>query len=100
MKQARQLVTHGQICIGDQKVTIPSYPVSRDEEELSRYHPRSKLNDENHVIRQTILGVRESAEYAEDEVDPEFSKSEATVVNESADDAPRAEDTVPEGGDE
>ena len=100
MKQARQLVTHGQICIGDQKVTIPSYPVSRDEEELIRYHPRSKLNDENHVIRQTILGVRESAEYAEDEVDPEFSKSEATVVNESADDAPRAEDTVPEGGDE
>ena len=83
-----------------QKVTIPSYPVSRDEEELIRYHPRSKLNDENHVIRQTILGVRESAEYAEDEVDPEFSKSEATVVNESADDAPRAEDTVPEGGDE
>ena len=100
MKQARQLVTHGQICIGDQKVTIPSYPVSRDEEELIRYHPRSKLNDENHVIRQTILGVRESAEYAEDEVDPESSKSEATVVNESADDAPRAEDTVPEGGDE
>ena len=99
-RAARQLVTHGQICIGDQKVTIPSYPVSRDEEELIRYHPRSKLNDENHVIRQTILGVRESAEYAEDEVDPEFSKSEATVVNESADDAPRAEDTVPEGGDE
>ena len=55
MKQARQLVTHGQICIGDQKVTIPSYPVTRDEEELIRYHPRSKLNDENHIIRQTIL---------------------------------------------
>ena len=34
MKQARQLVTHGHICVGDQKVTIPSYPVSRDEEEL------------------------------------------------------------------
>ena len=98
MKQARQLVTHGQICIGDQKVTIPSYPVTRDEEELIRYHPRSKLNDENHVIRQTILGVRESAEYAEEEVDPEFSQSEASDVNESADDAPKAEDTVAGGG--
>ena len=98
MKQARQLVTHGQICIGDQKVTIPSYPVTRDEEELIRYHPRSKLNDENHVIRQTILGVRESAEYAEDEVDPEFSQSEASDVNQSADDAPKAEDTVEGGG--
>ena len=61
------------------------------------YHPRSKLNDENHIIRQTILGVRESAEYAEDEVDPEFSQSDASDVNESADDAPKAEDTVPGG---
>ena len=69
---SKTTVTHGQICIGDQKVTIPSYPVTRDEEELIRYHPRSKLNDENHIIRQTILGVRESAEYAEDEVDPSF----------------------------
>ena len=43
MKQARQLVTHGQICIGEQKVTVPSYPVSRDEEEHIRYHPRSNL---------------------------------------------------------
>jgi small subunit ribosomal protein S4 len=100
MKQARQLVTHGQICIGDQKVTIPSYPVSRDEEEVIRYHPRSKLNDESHVIRQTILGVRESAEYAEDEVDPEFTKDEAATVSESATEAPKAEDTVTEGGDE
>ena len=99
MKQARQLVTYGQICIGDQKVTIPSYPVTRDEEELIRYHPRSKLNDEkNHIIRQTISRVRESAEYAEDEVDPEFTQSEATSVNESAEDAPRAEDTIEGGG--
>ena len=100
MKQARQLVTHGQICLGDQKVTIPSYPVTRDDEEIIRYHPRSNLNDENHVIRQTILGVRESAEYAVEEVDPEFNQAEATTVNESAIEAPKAEDTVPKGGDE
>tara|TARA_B100001996_G_C18558399_1_gene553636 strand:+ start:71 stop:730 length:660 start_codon:yes stop_codon:yes gene_type:complete len=98
MKQARQLVTHGQICIGDQKVTIPSYHVSRDEEELLRYHPKSNLNNENHVIRQTILGVRESAEYETDETDPEFTQSEASDVNEAAQDAPKAEDTV-EGSD-
>ena len=98
MKQARQLVTHGQICIGEQKVTVPSYPVSRDEEEHIRYHPRSNLNDENHIIRQTILGVRESAEYGEEEVDPEFNQSEATAVNDAATDAPKAEDTIPEEG--
>ena len=98
MKQARQLVTHGQICIGEQKVTVPSYPVSRDEDEHIRYHPRSNLNDENHIIRQTILGVRESAEYGEEEVDPEFNQNEATAVNDAATDAPKAEDTIPEEG--
>ena len=100
MKQARQLVTHGQICIGNQKVTVPSYPVSRDEGELIQYHSRSSLNDENHIIRQTILGVREAAEYGEEEVDPEFNKNEASEVNEAAADAPKAEDTIPKEGGE
>ena len=70
------------------------------EEEEIQYHPRSNLNDENHSIRQTIAGVRESASFEEEEVDPEFSPADASTVNESADDAPSAEDTVPEGGDE
>ena len=97
MKQARQLVTHGQICIGDQKVTIPSYPVSRDEEELIRYHPGSSLNNPEHQIRKTIEGRRESAEYAAEEVDPEATPEFATEVVEGAKVAPSAETT---GGDE
>ncbi|MGY8755072.1 MAG: 30S ribosomal protein S4 [Candidatus Poseidoniales archaeon] len=98
MKQARQLVVHGQICIGEQKINIPSYPVSRDEEEVICYHPSSNLNNEDHIIRQTILGVRESAEYKEEEVDPEFNQSDASEVNEAAVEAPKAEDTIPGGG--
>ncbi len=98
MKEARQLVVHGHICLGKQKVTIPSYQVTREDEELICYHSRSPLNNENHSIRQNILGLRESAEYAEDEVDPEFTKDEATEVSEAATDAPKAEDTVPKGG--
>ena len=71
MKQARQLVNHGLICVGEQKVTIPSYPVSRDEEELIKYHPSSELNNPEHPIRKAIEGRREMAEYASEEVDPE-----------------------------
>jgi ribosomal protein S4 len=97
MKQARQLVTHGQICIGDPKVTIPSYPVSRDEEELIRYHPGSSLNNPEHQIRKTIEGRRESAEYAAEEVDPEATPEFAAEVVEGAEAAPSAETT---GGDE
>ena len=37
-------------------------------------------------------------EDAEEEVDPEFSQSEASDVNESAEEAPKAEDTVDGGG--
>ena len=94
MKQARQLVTHGQIVIGEQKVTVPSYPVSRDEEDMIAYHPSSALNDPNHVIRQAIDGRREMAEYAVEEVDPEATPDFAAEVVEGAQGAPSAEDTT------
>ena len=99
MKQARQLVTHGHICVGDQKVTIPSYPVSRDEEELIKYHVSSDLNDPEHQIRKAIDGRASSAEYAveDEEVDLEATAEFATEVKEAAAEAPSAEDA---GGDE
>jgi len=97
MKQARQLVTHGQICIGDQKVTIPSYHVSRDEEAELRYHPRSALNDPNHAIRKAIEGVREAAQYEDDEeVDPVATPEFAEEVREAGE----ASTQAIEGGDE
>ena len=96
MKQARQLVNHGLICIGEQKVTIPSYPVSRDEEEHIKYHSSSELNNPEHAIRKAIEGRREKAEYAVDEVDPEATPEFAAEVKAAAEAAPSAE----EGGDE
>lgn len=96
MKQARQLVVHGHISIGDQKVTIPSYPVSRSEEEEIKYALGSDLHSENHSIRQSIEGVRQSAEYGEEEIiKPEVAKDEAEVIAEAVAAAPSAEDTIP-----
>ena len=97
MKQARQLVNHGLICVGDQKVTIPSYPVSRDEEELIKYHPSSDLNDSEHPIRKAIEGRREMAEYASEEVDPEATPEFAEEVKNAAEEAPSVE---ADGGDQ
>lgn len=97
MKQARQLVTHGQICIGEQKVTIPSYPVSRDEEGDLCYHSSSALNDPNHAIRQAIEGRREMAEYSEEGVDPEATPEFAEEVRVAAEESNEA---VSKGGDE
>ena len=97
MKQARQLVNHGLICVGEQKVTIPSYPVSRDEEELIKYHPSSELNNPEHPIRKAIEGRREMAEYASEEVDPEATPEFAEEVKNAAGEAPSVET---EGGDQ
>jgi len=66
MKQARQLVTHGHITVAEQKVTIPSYSISREEEEVIAYHPSSKLNDENHVLRELIDGRADEATFEEE----------------------------------
>ena len=97
MKQARQLVNHGLICVGEQKVTIPSYPVSRDEEEMIKYHPSSDLNNPEHPIRKAIEGRREMAEYASEEVDPEATPEFAEEVKNAAEEAPSVET---DGGDQ
>lgn len=97
MKQARQLVNHGLICVGEQKVTIPSYPVTRDEEELIKYHPSSDLNNPEHPIRKAIEGRREMAEYASEEVDPEATPEFAEEVKNAAEEAPSVET---DGGDQ
>lgn len=96
IKQARQLVNHGIICIGDQKVTIPSYPVSRDEEEHIRYHPSSDLNNPEHPIRKAIEGRKEMAEYNVEEVDPEATPEFAEEVKNAAEEAP----SVADGGEQ
>lgn len=51
MKQSRQLIVHGHIRIGDQKVNVPSYLVSMDEENLIGFSPKSNLNDPEHPER-------------------------------------------------
>jgi small subunit ribosomal protein S4 len=100
MKQARQFITHGKIVIGSQKVTIPSYPISRDEEEHLTWHPSCPwTTNSEHPIRKAIDGRASSAEYAveEEEVDPEATPEFAAEVVTAAEEAPSAEST---GGDQ
>lgn len=49
--QARQLITHGHIALGDRRVTIPGYMVTKDEEEQIGYTKDSPLNDAMHPAR-------------------------------------------------
>lgn len=57
--QARQLITHGHIAIGKQRVTVPSYLVTREEEEHIVYTPESPFTNPNHPLHQVATVVAE-----------------------------------------
>jgi small subunit ribosomal protein S4 len=52
--QARQLITHGHIAIGNKRVTVPSYIVTKTDENQMNYTPKSAIANPNHPLRQTI----------------------------------------------
>jgi small subunit ribosomal protein S4 len=49
--QSRQLITHGHIIVGNKRVTVPGYIVSREEEQTITYDPQSALSKEAHPLR-------------------------------------------------
>ena len=76
IQQARQLITHGHIAIGDKRVTIPSYMVTREEEKQIGYAGRSAVANPSHPLRQTIMAA------------PPTSGSEGQSQNESRPEGP------------
>jgi small subunit ribosomal protein S4 len=60
--QSRQLITHGHINIGNRRVTVPSYIVSKEEENQVTYSPQSALANEAHPVRQALTIVAKQPE--------------------------------------
>jgi small subunit ribosomal protein S4 len=60
--QSRQLITHGHINIGNRRVTVPSYIVSKEEEQKVMYSPQSALTNETHPLRQALSIVAKQPE--------------------------------------
>ena len=52
--QTRQLITYGHISIGNQRVTVPSYIVTKEEEDQIVYTPKSPFSNPSHPLRQTV----------------------------------------------
>jgi small subunit ribosomal protein S4 len=57
IQQARQLITHGHIMIGNHRITIPSYIVTKPEENQITYTTQSSLSNPSHPLRQTITAT-------------------------------------------
>jgi len=55
---SRQLINHAHMAIGEQKITIPSYMVTKDEEKDISYTDRSSLNELSHPARPKIDMVK------------------------------------------
>ncbi|MHC4891315.1 MAG: 30S ribosomal protein S4 [Planctomycetota bacterium] len=60
--QSRQLITHGHVTIGNRRVTVPSYTVSKEEEQQVMYFPQSALANEAHPLRQALSIVAKQPE--------------------------------------
>jgi small subunit ribosomal protein S4 len=52
-EHARQLISHGHIAVGDRRITVPSYRVTKNEENMIGYTTDSALNDVSHPARPT-----------------------------------------------
>jgi|TARA_Y100000996_G_scaffold402717_1_gene374975 small subunit ribosomal protein S4 len=103
MRAARNLIVHGHISIGDQKMTVPGYHVMREEEELLRYTSGSKYEDPTHPFREELEKLRATVDASEEEASEVGGPVQATgdfvediKAGEAA--APTVEDTIP-GGD-
>ncbi|UCF45159.1 MAG: 30S ribosomal protein S4 [Candidatus Bathyarchaeota archaeon] len=55
--QSRQLITHGHVKIGKRCVTVPSYIVSKEEENQVLYSPQSAVADPAHPLRKALTIV-------------------------------------------
>ena len=53
--QARQLITHGHIAVGEQRVTAPSYLVKKEEESMITYSPNSSMTNPQHPLRKALI---------------------------------------------
>tara|TARA_B100000927_G_scaffold25820_1_gene19323 strand:- start:2932 stop:3534 length:603 start_codon:yes stop_codon:yes gene_type:complete len=63
MRAARNLIVHGHICIGDQRMTVPGYHVLKEEEDSLGYSENSPFLDPEHPFRKELETLR----YQEDE---------------------------------
>ena len=63
MRASRNLIVHGHICIGDQRMTVPGYHVLKEEEDSLQYSENSPFIDPEHPFRKELETLR----YQEDD---------------------------------
>ena len=75
MRAARNLIVHGHICIGDQRMTVPGYHVLKEEEDSLKYSENSPFVDPEHPFRKELETLRYQ-EDDEEELDEDSAEEE------------------------
>ena len=69
MRAARNLIVHGHICIGEQRITVPGYHVLKEEEDTLQYSQNSPFADPEHPFRKDLETMRFQEEEEGEEVE-------------------------------
>jgi len=69
MRAARNLIVHGHICIGEQRMTVPGYHVLKEEEDTLQYSQNSPFADPEHPFRKDLETMRFQEEEEGEEVE-------------------------------
>jgi len=67
MRAARNLIVHGHICVGEQRMTVPGYHVLKEEEDSLQYSQNSPFVDPEHPFRKDLETMRYQEEADDDE---------------------------------
>jgi len=99
MRAARNLIIHGHICIGNQRMTVPGYHILKEEEEHLQYSSNSPYANPDHPFREDMDQRRLSALEGDEEgfVQENDDASEEFVeqIKKGAEAAPTVDDTIP-----
>jgi small subunit ribosomal protein S4 len=102
MRAARNMIVHGHISIGEQKMTVPGYHIRKMEEEELNYSSNSVYNDPNHPFRVEMEKLRLTT--VNDEEPEEVGGPKAATedfvdqIKKDAEEAPKIEETIPKEG--
>ena len=75
MRASRNLIVHGHICIGDQRMTVPGYHVLKEEEDSLQYSENSPFIDPEHPFRKELETLRYQEE-DEEELEEDSAEEE------------------------
>ena len=82
MRAARNLIVHGHICVGEQRMTVPGYHVLKEEEDSLQYSQNSPFADPEHPFRKDLETMRFQEEEESDEEAGEDGDEESTTEKE------------------